>query len=310
MSSKIVTTFLELGDATSRNLKFSHRKDVFVSYGEETITENNLLEIRRRHPDRVYLETFSRAKEAQSGADWEWHIVGRQWTLKMRVQAKRVQSDDKLKIKHKVGSSGKQQKKVLLDGAKADNIKPLYCIYCSESQRSFWTQSHPMGDFEEGYQTGCLLADANGVPVKTRELDEIERKCIPWHYLFERANFAHCKHELVVVMPGHEKFIVSDTLILSAGDSGSADNRTKAGEGWNAPTIADLNGEADRDFDHTGVAETNAEARERLSSAMEGGTYLGQDDRARLRDRGIHRMLVIDVRDEAVFGTRRDISKR
>ena len=39
----ITTTFLELGDATSRNLEFSHRDDVSVSYGEETITESNLL---------------------------------------------------------------------------------------------------------------------------------------------------------------------------------------------------------------------------------------------------------------------------
>ena len=49
--SNMVTTFLELGDATSRNLEFSHRPKVYVSYGEETITETNLLEIRRRHRD-------------------------------------------------------------------------------------------------------------------------------------------------------------------------------------------------------------------------------------------------------------------
>ena len=46
--SNMVTTFRELGDATSRNLEFSHHPDVYVSYGEETITETNLLEIRRR----------------------------------------------------------------------------------------------------------------------------------------------------------------------------------------------------------------------------------------------------------------------
>ena len=51
-------TFLELGDATSCNLKFSHRDDVWVSYGEETITETNLLEIRRRHPEHVRVRTF------------------------------------------------------------------------------------------------------------------------------------------------------------------------------------------------------------------------------------------------------------
>ena len=60
----ITTTFLELGDATSRNLAFSHRGNVLVSYGEETITESNLLEIRRRHPEHVYIRTFTKAEEA------------------------------------------------------------------------------------------------------------------------------------------------------------------------------------------------------------------------------------------------------
>ena len=95
----LVKTFLELGDATSRNLEFSHRQDVFVSYGEETITEHNLLEIRRRHRKRICLETFPKRKEAQNGADWEWHIVGNKWTLKMRVQAKRARYKGRLHIK-------------------------------------------------------------------------------------------------------------------------------------------------------------------------------------------------------------------
>ena len=58
-----------MSDATSRNLEFSHRDDVWVSYGEETITETNLLEIRRWHPKRVYVRTFSKPLEAKMGAD-------------------------------------------------------------------------------------------------------------------------------------------------------------------------------------------------------------------------------------------------
>ena len=46
MNLDLALTFLDLGDATSRNLEFSHGDDVWVSYGEETITETNLLEIR------------------------------------------------------------------------------------------------------------------------------------------------------------------------------------------------------------------------------------------------------------------------
>ncbi len=245
MISNMVTTFLELGDATSRNLEFSLRKDVFVSYGEETITENNLLEIRRRHRRRICLETFPKKKEAQYGADWEWHIVGNQWTLKMRVQAKRVQRDDSLKIKYKVKSSGKQQRELLLDRAKDDKMKPLYCIYCTECQRTIWKQSHAKNGLEK-YQTGCLLADANDVPEDTKKLCAIERNCIPWHYLFR-------------------------------------------GERWrDAPTIADLNGEGDGDFNPNGVHETNGEVLDRSGSP--------QVDQAMIWDGGIHRKLVINVR--------------
>ena len=50
MNLDLALTFLELGDATSRNLEFSHADNVWVNYGEETITETNLLEIARRHP--------------------------------------------------------------------------------------------------------------------------------------------------------------------------------------------------------------------------------------------------------------------
>ena len=306
LSSNIVTTFLELGDATSRNLEFSHREEVLVSYGEETITENNLLEIRRRHPDRVHVETFSHAEEAQNGADWEWHIVGRKLTLKMRVQAKRMQCDGKLKIKYKVKSG--EQHDLLLDWAEADKMKPLYCIYCTEPQRSFWTQSHPKYDFE-GYQTGCLLADANDVPVTTTKLGQIERKCLPWHYLFEQVNFARWKHQF-------ERANLGELIeVMPVDDSGGADRGQRQERRWNAPTIADLNRGWDDDdnFDSTGVSETNEEEhRKRLRSAREGGTYLGQEDQAKIQARGIYRMLVIDVRvrGQVISGTREDIPER
>ena len=177
-------TLLQLGDSTSRNLEFSHRPDVWVSYGEETITESNLLEIRRRHPEVVRVRTFPKPKEAKNGADWEWHIVGRRRTFKMRVQAKRLQSNGVLKVKHKVKSSGRQQRCLLIAGARAARMKPVYCIYSTNQQRRYWKQ--PKGrSGDRIFQTGCLLADAADVPLSTRKLDEVEQKCIPWHYLFE-----------------------------------------------------------------------------------------------------------------------------
>ena len=92
---------MQLGHATSQNLEFSYRPDVPVSYGEETITESNLLELRRRHSDVVHPSTFSKRKESRVGADWEWFIIGQRLTLAMLVQAKRVALYDLWRNRHR-----------------------------------------------------------------------------------------------------------------------------------------------------------------------------------------------------------------
>lgn len=127
----LITSLLQLGDATSRNLEFSHRSDVFVRYGEETITESNLLELRRRHARHVRIEMFSHHQESKNGADWEWHIVGYRRTLKMRVQAKRLTCNDVLQIKHKVKSTGKEQR-LRVSGMEF----PRLCMHCLSGSKS------------------------------------------------------------------------------------------------------------------------------------------------------------------------------
>lgn len=294
----MTATFLELGDATSRNLEFSHRDDVSVSFGEETITEINLLEIRRRHPNRVRVRTFPKALEAKTGADWEWLIIGRKLTITMRVQAKRLQCNDVLKIKHKVASTGIQQRQLLIDGAKADKMRPVYCIYCTEKQRGIWKLTS-LPAMQEGFQAGCLLADASDVPLTTRKLKEIEEVCIPWHFLFNRLATSYHKLEFIQSTGGKfEDCFISSTL--SPNHLNSNEMRQAGHSGWNAPTIDDLNNDTDRDFDRAGVRETTDEDRERLKPETAVGRRIAQYDEARLRERGIHRMMVIDVQEEPV----------
>ena len=294
----MTATFLELGDATSRNLEFSHRDDVSVSFGEETITEINLLEIRRRHPNRVRVRTFPKALEAKTGADWEWLIIGRKLTVAMRVQAKRLQCNDVLKIKHKVASTGIQQRQLLIEGAKADKMKPVYCIYCTEKQRGIWKLTS-LPAMQEGFQAGCLLADASDVPLTTRKLKEIEEVCIPWHFLFNRLATAYLKMEFIQSTGGKfEDCFISSTL--SPNHLNSNEMRQAGHSGWNAPTIDDLNNDTDRDFDRAGVRETTDEDRESLKPETAVARRIAQYDEARLRERGIHRMMVIDVQEEPV----------
>lgn len=292
----MTATLLRLGDSTSRNLEFSHRPNVWVSYGEETITESNLLEIRRRHPELVRVRTFPKREEAKSGADWEWHIVGRRRTFKMRVQAKRVQCNGVLKVKHKVKSSGRQQRYLLIAGARAARMKPVYCIYSTEQQRTIWTQPKARPGYRT-FQTGCLLADAADVPLFTRKLDEVEQKCIPWHYLFEPTVSRQWRWEIaevdymhlvqfVSVRHRHVPITAHDEVVVPPESSG-----------WNAPTIDDLNQDTRQYFDRTGVEETTAEDRARLEPESDGGRRVFRSDGERLRELGIRRMMVMDVRD-------------
>ena len=297
MKSSLAATFLELGDSTSRNLQFSHRVDVSVSYGEETITEMNLLEIRRRHPERVFIHTFPKADEAKTGADWEWHIIGRKRTAKMRVQAKRLQCNDVLRVKHKVASSGEQQRKLLIDRAQADNMKPIYCIYCTEQQRRIWKElAAPRG--YRSFHTGCLLADAGDVPLTTRKLCEIEDKCIPWHYLVERCGFVQKRREFITAKDENRVRLLSSSIDLMEDGTDGGDVDKARQSGWNAPTVDDLNGDTGRSFDQTGVEETTVEDEERLAAAMVEGHQMARYDQERLLEVGIYRMVVIDVRDE------------
>jgi hypothetical protein len=66
MHTALLNSLLQLAHATSQNLEFAHRKGVNVSYGEETITETNLLELRRRHPGVITLQTFGKKVEAKN----------------------------------------------------------------------------------------------------------------------------------------------------------------------------------------------------------------------------------------------------
>ena len=242
--------------------------------------------------------TFTKAEEALKGADWEWHIIGRKRTAKMWVQAKRIQCNNTLRIKHKVASSGIQQRQLLIDGAIEGNMKPVYCIYCTEEQRRIWKQASEAVRFE-GFQAGCLLADAYDVPLRTRKLEEIEAKCIPWHYLFSRSAFVHAKLEVLKEADlEHQVYRSISFTHAPSVDKGNEMGQTGS-TGWNAPTIDDLNINTGRDFDRTGVEQTTDEDLARLRPETALGREITEHDQNRLRKRRIQRMMVMDVREES-----------
>lgn len=282
MRGTLLYSLLELAHATSQNLGFAHRKDVEVSYSEETITETNLLELRRCHPAIITLNTFGKKKEAKNGADWEWHIIGRRRKFRMRVQAKRLQTDDKLMIPHKVKSSGEQQIDLLIKDAKANRLQPVYCLYSSEAQRDHWKKVNVSGGLE-AFEAGCLLAHAETVKEKMpKTLAEIEKDCVPWHYLVSREDYVHASLTDVLDVEGSVlRFLVpSPDLGLAIKTARSRDSET-----WvDFPTLDELNTPYRPDRDIEGLVEVDDPEYERRGSEAE------------YRERGIGRLVEIDVR--------------
>ena len=273
--AKLVSTLAMLGDATSRNLAFSYLPDVPVSYGEETITESNLLELRRRHSDLVHLRTFSKHQESKTGADWEWYIVGLKRTFRMRVQAKRVQRNGVLKINHIVGQSGKQQRDILIETSHEKQMRPMYCIYCTTAQQRVWKF--------ESLQRGCLLIDATNVPLNTWHLRSVEHNSWPWHLLFEpfRQTVIHVEYfqpEQGNVEIDHEM----SSLRLPP---------------WTGPTIRDLNEDTGRGYDRTGVKETTPLDLARVQfDGIEKEPGAPEYSQERQHTLAVQRMLIMDVR--------------
>ena len=281
MRHSLLNSLLELGHATSQNLAFAHRADVSVSYGEETITETNLLELRRRHPAIIRLNTFGKKKEALNGADWEWHIIGRVRTFRMRVQAKRLQRNDKLKIPHKVASSGKEQIDLLIADAKLNGLMPVYCFYCTEAQRAYWTKDKATPGWES-FETGCLVASAHRVKsIMPKSLPEIEKDSIPWHYLVDRRKYERAAvFDAATDDDGSFQF-----LVTGVGATSAHATTDKMPDSVDFPTIDELNQSADLNRNYAGVIATQP---------LRGSV---RDFEGQYLERGIRRLIEIDVRE-------------
>lgn len=153
----------------------------------------------------------------------------------------------------------------------------------------------------ESYQLGCLLADAEKVPLSTKKLSEIKHACYPWHFLFERAIYTPPRYIYASEYPDHSLgFLLSALQTRSTSIDFLAEWESLLDTSSLPPTVHDLNEETLVPFDKTGVAETTDEDLARLGMGTEDAEEIRQFDRQRLFERRISRMLVIDVRDEPV----------
>ncbi len=128
---------------------------------EETITDKNVIELKALHPIEVKTTTFSRRREARTGADWEWWFTNKTksaW-VGVRVQAKILRfTSNRYEALHY-----KSQTSVLISDAAKNGLYPLYCFY---SQWPLATAIHPKqcGTFPNAPESyGCSLVSAHAI---------------------------------------------------------------------------------------------------------------------------------------------------
>jgi hypothetical protein len=177
-SNTLCQTFHELALETWDMLHQSFAAGM-MTVGEETITDNNLFAIQSLHPDKVAIIKFSKVKESQIGADWEWWLgnLSDGW-IKMRIQAKKI-IPKQLAYKGVDHPSGtKQQITNLISKAGSDGFIPAYCLYNTNlaPRTPMW---------------GCTLASAESMLAALKasgksgvvDFAKIQSSAFPWEKL-------------------------------------------------------------------------------------------------------------------------------
>lgn len=134
-----------------------------ISRGEETVTDDLLLDVQNARPTEVTTFQFNKWEEGKTGADWEWWLTdGNAW-LGLLIQAKILHPKSNLysKIKHKV--RGRRQIDILIEQARRKGIPALYFFY-NHTRLSFPPLTWKCGSTSaEIQQLGCTVADAFAV---------------------------------------------------------------------------------------------------------------------------------------------------
>lgn len=101
-----------------------------INFGEETITDLLLMDLKRKRPSTSRIIQTPKTKEKDKGTDWEWWIGSdRTSWIRFAVQAKKLHIDSGRYngLSHKVGST--LQIDLLERYASANDAVPLYCFY-------------------------------------------------------------------------------------------------------------------------------------------------------------------------------------
>lgn len=102
-----------------------------IKFSEETITDVNLQELQRSHPQEIRTRKCSRHVESINGADWEWWLHSHDWWLGLRVQAKKIDPQRLIYRNLDKKSRTNRQIELLTDKALRNQppMIPVYVLY-------------------------------------------------------------------------------------------------------------------------------------------------------------------------------------
>ncbi|PHS24395.1 MAG: hypothetical protein COA85_08395 [Robiginitomaculum sp.] len=200
MSRNLCRHFLQQAELVWRAIEDADKFK--LAFGEETITETLLLELRRRYKKNIRVDSFDKFEESNNGADWEWWFGhGTSW-IGMRVQAKRIKlPEEKFASLFYQGKNATQlQIENLIAEAKSARLIPVYCFYTHSKKlpaigsRYFHCYRGWNGPF---HAYGCMIAHAETILYKgSMNLSDIVPISFPWHCLV-----CECQYDKLSAFP-------------------------------------------------------------------------------------------------------------
>jgi hypothetical protein len=161
--------------------------DLKVDVGEETLTDNNLMEVARKHSPVIRHFKFSRLQEhRESGADWDWWFTSSSngW-IGLRFQAKKLASNGRYSLN---SEKGRAQADLLIRSSRAEQLVPMYVFYnawrASDAPSSWNCETFP----RVVELLGCAIAPASVIrplliPYRRGLAQTIAGVCLPWSCL-------------------------------------------------------------------------------------------------------------------------------
>jgi len=153
---------------------------------EETITDNNIIELKLRQSHEVITTTYNKVQEGKIGADWQWWFTNSKKNIwfGVRVQAKIL----KFKTNRFEVLNYKNQTDVLIKSAQKDGLIPLYCFYSQWPLSKNYPTKNCLTFPNAPESYGCSIIDAytikkNKKTKKSNTLASVISDVFPWSCL-------------------------------------------------------------------------------------------------------------------------------